>query len=273
VWSGDREVLLNDLMCGGLDGDYYVKPVWRSTEMSKWQGTVMAIDPSGRGMDETAIAIVRYLYGQLYLVKVAGWTDGFGVPTLEAIAKLAAEYRVNYIIDEKNYGGGMFTELLKPVVNRVAAEYVDPVTGVTGVPAARFLDDDEWNGWSSSQKEMRICDVLEPILKSHKLVVSRNVIAEDLVQQEDKDRYSFIQQLTRMQRLKGALPNEDRVEAVSMACSYFVEKMARDKDKMLEKHKAGLLDAELRKFVKGVVNFSVRGARQIAPKSFPRFIK
>jgi hypothetical protein len=258
VWSQDREVLLNDLMCGGLDGDFYVKPVWYSKEMEKWQGTVMAIDPSGRGMDETSIAIIRYLYGQLYLVKVAGWVDGFGETTLQAIARLSAEYRVNYIIDEKNYGGGMFSQLLKPWVNKEAAEYIDPTTGVKGVPAARFLDDDEWNGWSSTQKEMRICDVLEPILKSHKLVVSRTVIEEDLRQQEDKDRYSFIQQLTRMQRLKGALPNDDRVEVVSMACSYFVEKMNRDKDKMLDKHKQGLLDRELRKFVKGVVNFTSR---------------
>lgn len=272
VWSNDRAEVIQDLMCGGLDGDFYVRPIWKDPEMAKWQGTVMAIDPSGRGLDETAIAIVRYLGGMLYLVKVMGWTDGFGIPTLEAIAKLSAQYRVNSIIVEQNYGGGMFDQLLKPVVQRIAAEYTDPATGIVGVPPARFLDEEEWNGWSSTQKEMRISDVLEPILKSHRLVVDRSVIAEDLVQQEDKDRYSFIQQLTRMQRLKGALANEDRVEAVSMACSFFVEKMARDKDKVLANHKEALLDMELKKFVKGVVNFTIRGSRQ-ATKTYSRMIK
>jgi hypothetical protein len=76
-----------------------------------------------------------------------------------------------------------------------------------------------------------------------------------------------------MQRLKGALPNEDRVEAVSMACSFYMEKMNRDKDKMLDKHKQGLLDADLKKFMKHVVNFSIRGARQVPKKTYARMIK
>lgn len=265
VWGGDRDATIDDLMCGGLDGDSYVRPVWKSEEMEKFQGTVMAIDPSGRGTDETAIAIVRYLYGWLFVVKVKGWLDGFGVPTLVEIAQLAAQYKVNDIIIEKNYGGGMFDQLLKP---HIIAEAQKAKVG-----AARFVPDEEWNGWSSTQKEMRICDVLEPLFKSHKVVIDRQVIVEDLAQQEDKERYSLIQQLTRMERIKGALPNEDRAEVVSMACSFFVERMDRDKDKMLDKHKQTLLDQQLKKFMKHVVNFSLPAQRQGTKKHYPRLIK
>ncbi len=256
VWGIGRENLISELACGGLDSDYYVRPVWLSPEMSKWQGTVMAIDPSGRGKDETAIAIVRYLYGQLYLVKVAGFTEGFSERTISEIARLAIEHGVTEIVDEENYGGGMFRQLLKPAVIRAAQEWKDPITGVIGRPAPRFMaDDPDWKGgWSSTQKEMRICDTMEPVLAGHRLVVDRRVIEEDLRVQEETPQYSFIQQLTRMERVKGALPHEDRLEAVSMGCAYWTERMDRDREKMEKKHKDNLLMQQLKSFVNGIKN-------------------
>lgn len=238
VWGQDREMMLQDLNAGGYDGDFYVRPAWKSEEMSKFTGTVMAIDPSGRGNDETAYAIVRYLYGQLFLVAVGGYRDGFAETTLMALASKAARYGVNDIVIEENYGGGMFSQLLKPHVYKLCT--------------ARFAED----VWHSKQKELRIMDVMEPLLHSHKLVVDRRCIEEDLIVQADNERYSFVQQLTRMSRQKGALPNEDRLEAVSMACEYFVERMDRDKDKMLAKHKDEVIDEELKRFMDNAFSFS-----------------
>jgi hypothetical protein len=275
VWGQDRDAVRQELPCGGLDGDFYVRAVWRSDEMAKWQGTVLAIDPSGRGKDETAIAIVRYLYGSLYLVCSKGYTDGFSEATMRDIARLCVEHRVTDIIEEKNYGGGMFGQLLKPHIIKTAQEWKDPVTGVVGVPAARF--DEEWNGWSNTQKEMRICDTLEPILGNHRLVVDSRVIAEDLKVQEDQPQYSLVQQLTRMERIKGALPHEDRLEAVSMACSYWTERMDRDKEKMLLKHKDELMRKELKQFTEGIKGIpGKRHARIVmstVKKGVARFIK
>lgn len=239
VWASDRVNVIQDLASAGFDGDYYVRPAWRSEEMVKFQGTVMAIDPSGSGKDETAYAIVRYLNGMLYLVDVGGFQEGFGEATLRALAVRAVRHRVNYWYAEENYGGGMFAQLLKPVIKSVAEEMKSP--------GASF--DEEFNGWASTQKELRILDTLEPIIKSHRLVVDRRVIHADLSQNEDKTRYSLIQQMTRMSRTRGALPNEDRLEAVSMACAYWTLRMSKDKDKALEVHRTELLDAELKKYM------------------------
>lgn len=242
VWGSDD--IVQDLQSGGYDGDFYVRTAWKSDEMVSYQGTVMAIDPSGKGSDETAYAIVSYLNGTLYLKDVGGFQEGFGELTLKALAMRAILHKVNYWIAEENYGGGMFTQLLKPVLISTAKE-------AKGA-APRF--DDEWNGWSSTQKENRILDTLEPVIKQHRLVVSRRVIEMDLHVQRDRSRYSFVQQMTRMARLKGCLPNEDRLEAVSMACAYWTERMARDKDRALEDHKAALLDQELRRFKKHAIS-------------------
>lgn len=249
VWGQQREQVLQNLQAGGFDGDVYHAPAYRSTEMSKFTGTVMAIDPSGRGNDETAYAIVRYLYGTLFLVAVGGYKDGFSEATLKALAAKAARYGVNDIVCEENYGGGMFTQLLKPHVLNVCK--------------ARFIEQEDIN-WSKGQKELRIMDTMEPLLQSHRLVVDRRVIEDDLTVQADTERYSFVYQLTRMSRLKGALANEDRLEAVAMACSYWVERLDRDKDKMHDKHKEELRLKELRKFAatfgvkKGNLNFARR---------------
>lgn len=246
VWG--REGLIGSLHSGGFDGDFYVRAAWKSEEMAKYNGTVMAIDPSGRGTDETAYAIVRVIHGMLYLVDVGGFTDGFGEATLKSLAAAAIRHHVNYVICEENYGGGMFQQLLKPVMQQMAKEArLDPNSPDLTARPPSF--DEEYDGWSSTQKEMRILDTLEPILRSHRLVVDRRVIEADAQVQADHQRYSFVQQLTRMERLKGCLPHEDRLEAVSMACSYWLERMQIDKDKALENHKSELLDEELRKFM------------------------
>jgi hypothetical protein len=244
AWGNSRELTLEALPAGGFEGDRYHSPAWKSDEMSPWAGTVMAIDPSGRGKDETAYAIVRYLHGILYLVDCGGFKNGFAEATLESIAAAAARHGVNYVIDEPNYGGGMFRQLLKPKLAAYKGK------------AGSF--DDDWNLWSTGQKEARILDTLEPIFGSHRLVVDPRVVEKDLEVQRDTPKYSLIQQMTRMERLKGALPHEDKLEAVAMACQYWVEKMNRDSDRELRRHKDQLLDKELRRFMDHVRGVGVR---------------
>lgn len=247
VWGKDRNVLLQDLRAGGFDGDFYYGPVWRSPEMAAYTGTVMYIDPSGRGTDETAYAIVKLLHSQLYLVAVGGFRDGFAEGTLKALAAKALRHKVNYIIIEKNYGGGMFDSLLKPWLSQVKADL--PQSEQEKALIARILDDEEYKSWSKGQKELRILDTLEPIVQSHRLIVDRRVIEDDIKTQEESTSYSFVQQFTRMWRQKGALPHEDRLEAVAGACAYFVEKMSHDRDRAIDNHREDQQDVELRKFM------------------------
>lgn len=262
VWGGDRTMALSDLQSGGFDGDFYVRPAWKSEEMTRYTGTVMAIDPSGRGADETSYAIISNLHGMLYLRDVGGFIQGFAEDTLTALATRAIRLGVNAVIAEDNYGGGMFRQLLKPVMIRIAEQArLDPNDPNPNARPPAF--DEEWDGWSNTQKEMRILDTLEPIVQSHRLVVDRKVIEADLRLQADKSQYSFIQQFTRMARIKGCLPHEDRLEAVSMGCSYWAERMKIDKDRSLATHKEALLDAELKRFMDHAVGVT-RSSQRIS---------
>ena len=237
VWGTGKDEKIEGLESGGFDGDFYCRPAWKSDEMSKYQGTVCYIDPSASGKDETAYAIVRYSHGMLYLVDVGGYTDGFAEETLRGIAGAIARHKVNYWVAEKNYGGGMFDQLLTPVVRSLC----------------KAGQDTEWKAWSTGAKEWRILDTLEPVIQNHRLVVDRRVIQKDLLLQQDKDSYSLIQQMTRMARMKGCLPHDDRLEAVAGAVSYWTERMARDTEKSLVNHKEKLLDEALRSFGDGYI--------------------
>jgi hypothetical protein len=245
VWSSGREQTIQDLPAGGFDGDTLQRPMFCSPEMAKYTGCVMAIDPSGRGKDETAYSIVKILYGQLYLVDVGGFREGYSERTLGALAAAALRHGVNYVIVEDNFGDGMFAQLLKPVLAELKAGAID----------------EEWDGWSTGQKELRILATLEPLVQSHRLTVARRVLEADVKIQEETPQYSFVHQYTRLSRIKGALRNDDRIEAVSMACAYWTDRVSRDQDAAHKAHQQSLKEAALRRHIEGCLGTKSKGLR------------
>lgn len=227
VWCNDPEKMLNDLPAVGLQNDRLYRPMWMSNEMADYSGSVMAIDPSGTGQDETAYAVVKILHGNLFLVASGGFKEGYSESTLKALSAVAAAHKVNQVIVEANFGDGMFSQLLKPVMNRVHPVTIEEVK-------------------HSIQKERRICDTLEPVLNQHRLIVDAAVIKRDF-ETEDQKRQLFYQ-LTRVSRERGALAHDDRLDALSIAVSYWVDAMARDTEKAADDHRARMLEEELRDF-------------------------
>ena len=52
-WPSDRQYIVKELPNGAFNGDHYHKPMFTSSEFVEYAGSVMSIDPSGRGKDET----------------------------------------------------------------------------------------------------------------------------------------------------------------------------------------------------------------------------
>src|SRR5690606_3976185 len=98
MWSGDKKYAVQDLPAGGFDGDHYQSPAWITDDRAAYTRTTMAIDPSGKGKDETAYAIIKELHGYIYLVDIGGYIDGYGEDTLKILAAKAARWNVNRII-------------------------------------------------------------------------------------------------------------------------------------------------------------------------------
>jgi hypothetical protein len=106
----------------------------------------------------------------------------------------------------------------------------------------------------STQKERRICDTLEPVVSSHRLIVNHGLIKKDFEStqerpSEDAQKYQLFYQLTRITRERGALLQDDRLDALAIAVAHFVQAMARDVDKAVQTERDRAMDRELRRFM------------------------
>ena len=238
VWSNAPDCRVNDLPNVGFDGDAYYRPMQVSSEFSEYQGCVVAIDPSGRGKDETSYAIVKCLHGQLFLVDIGGFRSGYTMETLETIVRQAKLHGCNYAIYEANFGDGMFGELIKPVFGRIHPCTIEEVR-------------------HSTQKEKRIIDTLEPVMNQHRLIVDPKVIEKDFQSIEGDGetlaRYRLFYQMSRLTRDRGSLAQDDRLDALAIAVSYWVQAMARDTELAHKQHKEELFQKELDKFMESAI--------------------
>jgi hypothetical protein len=244
-WLPDPRREWSKLPNMGMGGDRYFQPASYSETFSDYSGSVMAIDPSGRGADETSYAVVKMLNGFLTVRKCGGFPGGYDDETLRKLGDIARAERVNHVVVESNFGDGMFTELLRPVLTKIW-------------PC--FLEEIRHSGVS---KERRIIDVLEPVMARHKLVFDRKVIEDDY---ETARAYSgdnvftkcLMYQLTRISYAKGALKHDDRLDALAMGVGYWTEKMGVDHARGIQKLRDDAFDKELRDFSEGVLGFKNR---------------
>ena len=215
AWANGSAQRLGDIPCVALNGDMYYAPLSRSPETQPYTGTVMAIDPAGRGSDESAYAVVKALNGYLFLMDVGGFTEGYSDLALTQMAQLAKFWQVNEVIVEANFGDGMFTKIMSPIFAKIHPCAITEVK-------------------HTKQKELRIIDTLEPILMRHKLIVNQSVIESDYRRYEQGQAYSLIYQMTRICRDKNAIAHDDRLDAVTMAAAYWLKAMDMDGDKKKE---------------------------------------
>jgi hypothetical protein len=242
IWAGSDELVISDLPCVAMTGDKYHKPMALQGSgidgASRWlpyTGCVMTIDPSGRGADELGYAIVKMLNGQLFVVACSGLQGGYVEANLVKLAMLAKKWGVNHIRIEENFGDGMFSALLKPILGKIHPCMVEEIK-------------------HSRQKELRIIDTLEPVMNQHKLIFDRKVIEEDYKSTQDRGsenalKYQLMYQLTRVTKEKGCLVHDDRLDALAMAVAYWSEQMSKDIDQAKDAAREEALKKELQNFL------------------------
>jgi hypothetical protein len=217
-----------------------------------YTGGVMYVDPSGKGKDETAYAVVKNLNGRLFLTAAGGFMGGYDKKVLRGLLAVARRQDVTDIQVEPNFGGGMFAQLL-----RAEANNFHPCS----------IEDAEW---AKGQKETRIIDVLEPVMNQHRLVVCRSVIEADHKSTEnypdrEVNRRRLFFQMTRLTRDKGSLAHDDRIEALAGAVQFWVDRMSQSAEQAVIAHKENLLDRELEKFMDHALGRAAGSATKLGP--------
>tara|TARA_R110002110_G_scaffold213870_1_gene427316 strand:+ start:1929 stop:3572 length:1644 start_codon:yes stop_codon:yes gene_type:complete len=212
----------------GLKGDMYTGPMFVSEEYKEFDGSVMAIDPSGRGADKTGYVVVKMLHGILYLTAFGALDGGYSEGTLKQLANIAKQQSVNQIVIESNMGDGMFNQILYPVLQKIYPCSMEEVR-------------------HSVQKEQRIIDTLEPVMNQHRLVVDEKLIHDDFNNHEQNHRLFF--QMSRMTRDRGSLRHDDLVDTLAIGVNYWTEHLDNDQDSALSEHRNAMLQKDLDKFM------------------------
>lgn len=235
VWARDPKLEWDSSVPNvALSGDRFYRPMETLGDYIPYTGSVMSIDPAGRGRDETGYAIVKMLNGYLFVVDAGGLQGGYSDEVLKVLAIKAQKQKVNAIVVESNFGDGMFVELFKPILLKIHPCTIEEVR-------------------HNIQKERRIIDTLEPIMNQHRLVIDPKVIQRDFESAqtyplESQLKYQLIYQMSRLTKQRGAITHDDRLDALSMAVAYWTEQMAQDADNRMQERKVDQLDNALRKF-------------------------
>lgn len=162
------------------------------------------------------------------MLRCGGFQGGYDTDTvLKPLAMLAKQYNVNEVVVESNFGDAMFNHIFRPILSAVHPCSLEEVRHHT-------------------QKERRMADTIEPVMTRHRLVMDPAVITEDYrsVQKYDSEvrrSKSLVHQMTRLTRDRGCLRHDDRLDALSMAVSYWTESMAKDEQEgILEMHEEAM---------------------------------
>ena len=234
-WGPLEDRVFRDLPCVAMRGDRMFPPMNVGDITSEFTGSILAIDPAGRGKDETGYAVIKMINGYLYVPACGGLQGGYDKDTLSELAHIAKKHKVHEVIYESNFGDGMFGELLKPILAKIHPCTLEEVR-------------------HSTQKERRIIDTLEPVMMSHKLVISPEVIENDYrtamkYEQAVRQSKMLIYQMTRLTAMKGCLRHDDRLDALAIGVARFTEQMARDEEMGIDQMKQDALDHALENFM------------------------
>lgn len=253
VWGDSTENTIEHLPRCGLTDDHFNSPVFVAKTFTPFTGSIMYIDPSGRGRDQTSYAVVKMLNGMLFVRRWNALDGGYEPVNLTKLATVAKEERVNEVIVEDNFGDGMWAQLFRPVLAKV---YVTP-NGQGCV-----VSDDHVSG----QKERRILESVEPVMSSHRLIMDKTVVTDALrdkraIKDPDAALKQGFYQMTRLSHERGCLKYDDWMDSLAGAVRYWKERMSQDVDKQAKLRSEERLDKELRKFMESFDKRSTSASR------------
>ena len=232
MWSSQSHDSIQDIPNVGFTGDTLQRPSLQES-YGNYEGSILAIDPSGRGTDEMGWCVVNHLLGKVFVPAFGGLRGGYDEANLVKLSQIAQEYKVNKVVVESNFGDGMFTSLLTPVLNAIYPVATEEIR-------------------NNIQKEKRIIDTLEPLMNQHRLVFDYSAIKKDVefaLSEPKNIYYSLIYQLSHITYDRGALVHDDRLDVLAMGVQFWNDYgiLKQDSDDALDIYKKKKIEDELKR--------------------------
>jgi len=253
TWSSEGAKEIESIPNVGFRGDKLHRPGTYSDDLKRYEGVILAIDPAGSGTDEMGWCVVGHLLGRLYVLDFGGIRGGYGQANLMRLARIAKKYKVNDCYIEANFGDGMFSSLLSPIMNSVYPCNLEEVKVTT-------------------QKEVRIIDTLEPIMNQHRLIFNYSSCLTDVqfaLRDSQNMMYSLMFQMSHITRDRQSLRHDDRLDVLALAVSYWLERdiLEQNIDDAMDRYLDKQLDIKLNAFRKNFRTNPIFGASSKKSKS------
>lgn len=188
----------------------------------------MYIDSAGGGanQDELAYAITGFCAGRVFGVDIGGIVAGITEDSTSWLIERILKWKPDIIHIEKNFGNGALANTLRPALQRRIAEIKKDQPTFSYNYAIEDV-------WEAGQKELRICDVLEPIIAAGKFVLHEDLVLDDWQSCFDypidkRSTYCLMWQIARVTRERQALIHDDRLDALAGSARFWVESLAKD---------------------------------------------
>ena len=213
AWSADPRYMIKDLNPVGLPGDRFYGPMYIDEGICPYSETIVSVDPSGRGSDETVAIVLSQANGYIFVRDMVAFRDGYSDSTLSSIVRLGKRYKASRLLVESNFGDGMICELFNRHIEQQQAAFSTEEVRAT------------------VRKEERIIDTLEPVMNQHKLIMDPKIWEYDYSSNPDEPpekrlEYQLGYQMSRMCRDKGAVRHDDRVDCLSQGVQWFIDALA-----------------------------------------------
>ena len=214
AWSADARYMIKDLNPVGLPGDRFYGPMYIDEGIVPYAETIVSVDPSGRGSDETVAVVLSQANGYVFVRDLKAYREGYSDSTLTDIVRLGKKYKASRLLVESNFGDGMICELFNRHIQQMGAQFSTEEVRAT------------------VRKEERIIETLEPVMNQHKLIIDPKVWEYDYASNPDAPpekrlEYMLGYQMSRMCREKGAVRHDDRVDALAQGVQWFVDALAQ----------------------------------------------
>lgn len=220
IWSHDDRNLYKSNTIGRFK---LFRALPHQYEMRSFDKTIMFIDPAGGGKnaDEMGYAIIKLIGAYIYIAAIGGVPGGYEAENLNKLVELSTAWKANVVIIEKNFGNGAHANMLKPLFAK--SEWPVQIEEVH----------------SLGQKELRIIDTIEPLLSSHRLVISPAALEDDalsieLYDLDVKQTYRSLHQMAMITRDRNCLRHDDRLDALAGAISWVVAELDFDTQSVIE---------------------------------------
>lgn len=240
--AGGVSNVREDLETAGSSGDVLYRQFDVSPNSSRWARTIMVVDPSGRGEDQTAWGVASFLAGWVWVKCLAGdghtrERAGDDPSVIRRIAEDARHYGATEIIVEEQFGGSSFGQLIEVEIGKLFLE--------------RGQSDAYPDGWrcsveirrSKGQKETRIIQSLSAPMSNHRVVVAEDVIR---LNPAEEAKYQLQHQIANITEQPGALTHDDKIEVLAALVGEFGEDLRLNPDQMEERLAEEKLDRQLR---------------------------